>query len=1175
LMASFLTLCYSSFYNHTPPEPSEAQVELALWRGSFNFNRVIQPGEQRDLGKASMDVQEGCAEGRITVPEGRKYADFILIVVFSLTFRKYRFIIMKKTILCGLGILLMLLGPEMHAQRKKDSDKESTAEKISLSAFKMRNVGPAFLSGRIADIAIHPDNDNVWYVAVGSGGVWRTENSGTTWEPLFDGEGSYSIGCITLDPSNPARIWVGTGENVGGRHVGFGDGLYLSNDGGKSWTNMGLPKSEHISKIVVHPDNSNVVWVASQGPLWSPGGERGIYKTTDGGETWRRVLGEDPWTGATELLIDPRDPEVLYAATWDRHRTVAAYMGGGPGSGLHKSTDGGETWTKLTNGLPGSNLGKTGLAMSPQDADVLYAAVETDLRKGGIYKSTDGGSSWKKMSSTVSGGTGPHYYQELYASPHKFDRLYLMDVRVQVSEDGGRTFTQLNERDKHSDNHAIAFRSDDPDYLMIGTDAGIYESFDLAQTWKYHKNLPLTQFYKVAVNNAEPFYHIFGGTQDNGSAGGPSATDDRSGISNRHWYKTLGADGHQSATDPEYDHLIYAETQRGGLNRIDLTTGEQVSIQPQSRKGEPYERFNWDAPILVSPHNPARLYFASYRVWKSENRGDDWSPISGDLTRNEERLTLPIMGRQQSFDNPWDVYAMSDYNTITSLSESPVREGVLYSGTDDGFVQVSENGGNSWREIPVTKMGLPERSFVNDIKADNFDENTVYVCLDNHKEGDFRPMIYKSTNKGKSWTSLASNLPERTLVWRLVQDHVDPKLLFVATEFGLYTSLNGGESWHKLPGTPNMAFRDLTIQKRENDLVAASFGRGFFVLDDFSALREFNESNLSKEGKLFTPRSAKWYVPRSSEGNTGTDYYFAENPEYGAVFTYHLSGDYSTSRSLRKKKEKELNKNKQDVPFPGWEALDKEKLEEAARIWLTIEDMNGNVIRHLQKKASKGSGRIAWNLRHTSSSPLDPDRNRYGSGNGPMVIPGSYKATLYLEEEGQVRLLDGPITFEVKPIREGILKGVGYDEYDAYRQELVKFEEEMTIVFDRYDRARDRYIALEEALERTPLPLSRLAGEFRKVEEEIAALDAILDGSESKGEVGENNPPSVRSRYYHATRGLRTTYGPTPLHRRSLKIAREMLTELRPRMNTIIDQLVPELEQKVKAAGGPVILGKN
>ena len=390
---------------------------------------------------------------------------------------------------------------------------------------KLRAIGPALMSGRIADIAIDPTNPSTWYVAVGSGGVWKTVNAGTTWTPLFDKEASYSIGCVTIDPSNPHVIWVGTGENVGGRHVGFGDGVYRSRDAGASWENLGLKDSQHISKILVHPTKPEVVWVAAQGPLWSKGGDRGLFKTTDGGKTWTKVLGAGEWTGVTDVAIDPRNPDVLYAATWQRHRTVAGYMGGGPESGIHRSTDGGATWEKLKKGLPEGPLGKIGLAVSPQNPDVLYAAIETNRRTGAVYRSTDRGSSWEKRSETVSGATGPHYYQELYASPHAEGRIYLVDVRMQVSDDGGKTFRRVEEKDKHSDNHAIAFRKDDPDYLLVGTDGGIYESLDLAKTWRFVANLPVTQFYKIAVDDDAPFYNVYGGTQDNSTQGGPSRTD--------------------------------------------------------------------------------------------------------------------------------------------------------------------------------------------------------------------------------------------------------------------------------------------------------------------------------------------------------------------------------------------------------------------------------------------------------------------------------------------------------------------------------------------------------------------------------------------------------------------------------------------------------------------------
>ena len=1079
---------------------------------------------------------------------------------------------MKSLLMSILCVSFLFPFQGIEAQRKQKNQK-TEAKKVSLDAFKFRNVGPAFLSGRIADIVTHPENSNVWYVAVGSGGVWKTENAGTTWSPIFDDQSTYSTGCITLDPSNPSTVWVGSGENVGGRHVAYGDGIYKSTDDGKTWKNMGLKNSEHISEIIVHPDNSDVVWVAVQGPLWSKGGERGLYKTTDGGANWKQVLGNNEWTGVTDIMVDPRNPQIIYAATWDRHRTVAALMGGGPGSGIHRSDDGGNTWRKLTNGLPSSNMGKIGITISPQQPDVVYAAIELDRTKGGVYRSANRGESWTKMSNTVSGGTGPHYYQELYASPHEFDRLYLMNVRVLTSGDGGKTFSQLPERNKHSDNHAIVFKKEDPNYIMLGTDAGIYESFDSAKTWRYIKNLPLTQFYKVAVNNAEPFYHMFGGTQDNGSAGGPSATDEREGIANKHWYKTLFADGHQSATDPVYNDIIYAETQQGGLHRVDLTTGEQVSVQPQARAGEPHERFNWDAPILVSPHNPARLYFASYRVWKSESRGDDWEPISGDLTRNEERITLPIMGRQQSWDNAWDVGAMSNYNTITSLSESPIQEGLLYAGTDDGFIQVSENGGDSWRAIPVTNLGLPARSFVNDIKADLYDVNTVYVALDNHKEGDFNPYLYKSTDKGLTWKSISNNIPKRTLVWRMVQDNVKKNLLFAATEYGVYTSLNGGDSWQKLPGTPTISFRDITIQKRENDLVAASFGRGFFVLDDYSALREFTESNLNQKGKLFSPRPAKWFVPRSNTGNTGADYYFAKNPEYGAVFTYHLADDYKTQKQIRVSKEKKIKNS--NIPFPGWDALDAEGRESTAKVILTIHDGAGNIINKVSQKASKGSHRIAWDLTHFNPFAISSDgssRRRYGGG-GAMVIPGNYSASLHLEKEGSVTPLDGPISFEVKPIREGVLKGASYEDYDSFRVALTELMKEMNAVQDVFSESIKKHKALKVALSRSNIAPGPIEGQLASLDNEINAINK-LSGSPSRSEIGERNPATMESYLYNAMNGMENSYGPTGINKKSFEIAKKMLTTIKAKVEALDSSITP-IEKALKAAGAPYINGQG
>ncbi|MBD3853635.1 MAG: glycosyl hydrolase, partial [Acidobacteria bacterium] len=827
------------------------------------------------------------------------------------------------------------------AADEEDTDTGTTAKPFAGLTF--RSIGPALMSGRIADIAIHPTDPSTWYVAVGSGGVWKTANSGTTWKPIFDEQNSYSIGCVVLDQSNPEIVWVGTGENVGGRHVGFGDGIYKSSDGGSSWKNMGLEESQHISEIIVDPTDSNTVYAAAQGPLWSPGGERGLFKTTDGGRTWDNILSDGEWTGVTDVVMDPRDPKVLYAATWQRHRTVAALIDGGPESGIHKTTDGGAGWSKLTNGLPEGNVGKIGLTMSPQNPDVVYAVIELDNREGGTWRTADRGASWEKRSDAVTGGTGPHYYQEIEASPHAFDRIYLIDVRMQVSDDGGATFRRVKNESKHVDNHALAFRPDDPDWLLAGTDGGLYESFDLAESWRFVANLPVTQFYKLAVDDSEPFYNVYGGTQDNNTQGGPTRTDNINGISNADWFITLFADGHQPAVEPGNPDIVYSEWQQGNLMRTDRTTGGIVYIQPQPEPGDPPERFNWDAPILISPHSPTRLYFASQRVWRSDNRGDSWTPISPDLTKNQDRILLPVMGRQWSSTAPWDLFAMSNYNTITSLAESPAQEGLLWAGTDDGLLQISADGGASWTSTPVGDLpGVPATAFVNDIKADLYDAGTVYVCLDNHKYGDFKPYLMKTTDRGRSWRSITGDLPDRHLVWRLVQDHVKPELLFAATEFGIFFTVDGGAKWVKLSGgVPTISFRDLVIQRRENDLIGASFGRGFYVLDDYTPLREIDEKALAREAALFPVRTAPWYIQRrplgqSGQASLGGAFYIADNPPFGAVFTYHLGQGYESLEDQRREAETKLEKEWKNTPYAGYDALERERRQPKATILLTV-----------------------------------------------------------------------------------------------------------------------------------------------------------------------------------------------------------------------------------------------
>ncbi|WP_448213886.1 VPS10 domain-containing protein [Colwellia sp. MEBiC06753] len=1050
--------------------------------------------------------------------------------------------------------------------------------------FKFRSIGPAFMSGRIADIEISPSNKNTWYVGVGSGGMFKTDNAGTTWQPIFDKQDVYSIGAVTIDPNNHQTVWVGTGENVGGRHVSFGDGIYVTYDGGQNWKNMGLGKSEHISEIIVHPSDSNTVWVAAQGPLWKKGGDRGLYKTTDGGKTWRKTLGDDQWTGVTDVVADLRNPDVMYAATWQRHRTVAAYLGGGPNTAIHKSTDGGETWVKLENGLPKSKLAKIGLAISPIDPDVLYAAIVLDRRKGAVYRSDNSGASWTKQSDAVAGGTGPHYYTELYVSPHNIDEIYLAGVRMQKSTDGGKTFNAMKEEYKHSDNHSLAFLKSDDDYLLMGSDGGIYESFDNGANWRFVSNLPILQYYKIALDDATPFYNVYGGTQDNNSQAGPTRTDKVQGIENGDWTVTLFGDGHQPATEPGNPNVFYSQWQQGNLVRVDKSTGSIVYVQPQPAKGEKPERFNWDAPILVSPHQPTRLYFASQRVWRSDDRGDSWTPISGDLTKNLPRIEQPIMGRTQSWDNAWDMFAMSKYSTITSLSESPLKEGLIYAGTDDGLIQITEDGGKSWRKLNVGKLpDVPDTAFINDIKADLHDENTVYIALDNHKFGDFKPYLLKSTNKGKSWKKLSSGIPDKHLVWRVVQDHLDPELMFAGTEFGLFVTVDGGKNWVELNGgLPTISFRDLAIQKRENDLVAASFGRGIYVLDDYQALRDISEQSLKQDAVIYPVRDALWYIEKmrlggEKKGNAGASHYVADNPPFGATFTYYIKDVPKSLKEQRQATEKKLDEDAKNIPFPGWDKLTDEATQEAPMLQFVIKDQQGIVIRRLETKMTKGLNRFTWDLRY-------PTRDLVGDAEGffteePagfLALPGQYTVTLAAKVDGKVTPLAEPMPFSVKRLYNSELTEASHQQVSTFWRELEQAHAENSVLNNQLKVSEQRVKDLAVAVLRSQADVGAFEQQLAGIKTELAKLTYQYHGSKVKAEVGIlDDHVTINQRLFAASLGTGlSSYGPTPTHKQSLAIAQAEINELASKLATLIEQKIVKLEAELKAVNAPMVKGQ-
>ncbi len=1053
----------------------------------------------------------------------------------------------------------------------------------AIAALPVRGIGPSLMGGRIADIAVHPTAPGVWYVAVGSGGVWKTVNAGTTWTPLFDAQPSYSIGEITLDPSNPEVVWVGTGENVSGRHVGWGDGVYRSRDGGRSWQRMGLPRSEHIGRILVDPRDGNRVLVAAEGPLWAAGGERGVYRSTDGGASWTAVLQIDADTGVTDLELDPGNPDVVYAAAYQRRRHVWGFLGGGPGSGIWKSTDNGQTWRRLATGLPGGDLGKIGLAVTPADPSLVYATIEASADERGFYRSRDRGESWEQRNGTISGGTGPHYYQEIEASPRDPARVYQMDVFLRVTRDGGATLEILESgHDKHSDNHALWIDPANGDHLLAGTDGGLYESFDEGKSFRHFPNLPIAQFYKVALNDREPFYDVLVGAQDLGTLHGPSRTLNRDGIRNQDWYVPLGADGYGVAFDPRDPDLLYLMFQEGMLFRKHRQNDEALLIRPQPAPGEAPERWNWDSPLLVSPHRPGRIYYGSQRVWQSDDRGGSWTPISGDLTDGRSRYEQKFFGRVWSVDALHDNNAMSKYATTTAIAESPLREGTLAVGTDDGLVQVTTDGGRTWRRATALP-GLPALSFVNDVEMSLHDPDTLYVAADNHKAGDFKPYLFESRDLGRTWSAMAGDLPPGAIVWALQQDHVRPDLFFLATERGLYASLDRGAHWHELGGVPTISFRDLKVHRRDNDLVGASFGRGVWVLDDYTPLRELSEraegAALAGEGALFPIRDAWWFVPTQpgqSPGRPelGTDDFTAPNPPHGALFTYFLREAPTTTHEARKADETALREQGKDASFPGFDRLRAEALEQVPKVLLIVSDAAGRKVRSIEGPAKEGLHRVSWDLRGPVPDPvvLDPPAFQPPWAQppvGPLVAPGRYSAELVVVSASGARSLGAAQSFEVKPV-PNLPPGTDPAAVAAFQGETAEAARRLTAAAAELGRINDQLRQMRATLRETPKADLALYAKMDAVSRAVAELELRLNGDPARQRLSESDSPSIGERVGAIRDGhWQTRQMPTATQRKSLEIATAGLESVERDLKALIAGNLARLEEAFAAAGAP------
>ena len=1063
--------------------------------------------------------------------------------------------------------MLLLSVTAFSKQEKSEQSKKADLSKV-INGLTFRSVGPALTSGRIIDIAVHPTNTAIYYVATAAGGVWKTVNNGTSFEPLFDQQGSYSIGCITIDPNNPNVIWVGTGENNNQRSVAYGDGIYKSEDAGKSWKKMGLETSEHIGMIKIDPRNSQRILVAAYGPLWNAGGQRGIYESKDGGNTWDAILKVDEHTGFNEIHIDRANPDIMYATAHQRRRRVFTYISGGPGSAIYKTIDGGLNWNKINTGLPTGDLGRIGLALSYHDNQVLYAIVEH--ADGGLYKSTNAGASWSKQSDKKTSG---NYYQEIFCDPHTEGKLYVMDSYAVQSFDHGKTWSSYGGKNKHVDDHVIWVDPENQYHHIVGSDGGLFETYDNGNMWSFKANLPVTQFYKVAVDNAKPFYNIYGGTQDNFSMGGPSQTNSKAGILNADWFITKGGDGFESAIDPEDPNIVYAQSQYGWLTRFNKATGEKVNIRPIEAKEEKAYRWNWDAPLLISQHKSSRLYFAANKVFKSEDRGNSWEVISPDLSQQQDRNKMEVMGKQWSIDAVAKNKSTSIYGNIVALAESPRQEGLIYAGTDDGLIQITKDGGNSWTKVEDFP-GVPKGTYVNYIIASAHNGHAVYAVFNNHKNGDFKPYVCYSKDAGKTWQSVTANLPERGSAYCIQEDPKSEKILFVGTEFGVHVSLDKGQSWEPMKsGLPTVAVRDIAIQADEDDLVLATFGRGFYVLDDYACLRALNASILEEQAYIFPITTAKVYVPANPLGKDGKGFqgdalYAASNAPVASVFNVYIKEAAESLKAKRKAKEKDG-----EVDYPSFDEIRAEDQELEAYVLFEIKNEQGRVVRRMKMAPFTGMKRVEWNFRYSSADPIKLSHKEFKSG-GRLATPGIYKLSVYSIENGAPKILAAEKEFSIEPMYERYTPEQ-YAQMDQFFDEVEDAERVLWGLQEQLNDQKKKLKYLMAAVKIVPeIPVAELA-ELKKINKAINEIDITLNGDVSLSKREFETKTTIGTRIGMISWGFWLNYQlPTKAHYTDLEISKQAMELIITQMKSV-QKDIEAYEQKLNDFGAPYTPGRT
>lgn len=915
---------------------------------------------------------------------------------------------MKKSL-----VLLLCSGFMSFASANIDDD--------LLAGLKARAIGPAATSGRITDIEAVHSKPNIIYAGTATGGLWKSVNSGLNWEPLFDDQDYASIGAIAIYQNNPSIIWAGTGEGNTRNSTSIGGGMYKSMDAGKTWKKVGLEGTERINRIALHPTNPDIAYAAALGTLWSENEDRGLYKTTDGGETWSKVLYVDETTGATDIKMDPENPNKLYAAMWQFRRWPYHFKSGGEGSGLYISNDGGASWERKTeeDGLPSGDLGRIVIGTAKSNPNRVYALVEA--KESALVRSDDGGSSWQKVNTEKGVADRPFYYSEIEVDPNNDDIVYNIATFVRRSIDGGKTFSQIKGvnccaagNTIHIDSHTLWINPNDSKHLILGNDGGIGITQDKADTWRFVQNLPLSQFYHIRVDNDHP-YNIYGGLQDNGTWRGPAETFQSGGIRSVHWQEIGFGDGFDAMPYPDNNRAGYGMWQGGSLSTWDLDTGESKIIfptPPKDENGEPVElRFNWNAALEQDPFDNSTIYYGSQYVHRSTDRGLTWEVISGDLTTNKkEWQTYKESGGITS-----DVTAAENYTSITTIAVSPLKQGVIWVGTDDGRVHVTQDGGQSWKSIEGKAKKVPENTWVPHIEPSLYDAGTAYIVFDNHRRGDMNTYVQRIENYGKKFTNLtAKNL--RGYALSIKQDHEDKDLLFLGTELGLYVSTNAGDDWFKFTqGVPTVSVMDMDIQRRENDLVLGTHGRSIFVIDDYSALRGLNDKSFNTDLELRAITDGQIYNSSRAPSTRfwGDGAFAGENEAWGAIFHIMASGDFLSHPDEDKEKQRLMAKRKAEAAKKDDDSKDDEKAPESKATFV-VKDASGNTVRTFRQNLKQGLNKISWDMSRDGSKyrpGSEPKEDKDLLSSGFTALPGDYTVEVTLNDKtvsGSFKVLQDP-----------------------------------------------------------------------------------------------------------------------------------------------------------------------